>query len=71
MQNWLSDCQDKFFVDNPLSVKENYEHVLDFALHLCRLFWVLVSLDFSIGRTVVCLRITMVHPALIASNNPG
>jgi hypothetical protein len=35
------DClayQDKFFVNNPLDVKENYEHGLDFALYLSRLF---------------------------------
>jgi hypothetical protein len=31
------------FVNNPLDVKENYEHALDFGL---------VSLDFSIGRIV-------------------
>jgi hypothetical protein len=24
-------CQDKFFVNNPLDVKENYEHALDFS----------------------------------------
>jgi hypothetical protein len=27
-------CQDEFFVNNPLDVKENDEHALDFALHL-------------------------------------
>jgi hypothetical protein len=27
-------CQDEFFVNNPLDVKENYKHALDFALHL-------------------------------------
>jgi hypothetical protein len=30
-------CQDKFFVNNPLDVKENGERALDFALHLSRL----------------------------------
>jgi hypothetical protein len=30
--------QDEFFVTNPLDVKENYEHALDFASHLYRLF---------------------------------
>jgi hypothetical protein len=25
-------CQDEFFVNNPLDVKENDEHALDFAL---------------------------------------
>jgi hypothetical protein len=28
----------EFFVNNPLDVKENYEHALDFAFRLSRLF---------------------------------
>jgi hypothetical protein len=32
-------------VNNPLDVKENYEHALDFALRLSLLFSVSVSLD--------------------------
>jgi hypothetical protein len=32
-------CQDDFFVNNPLDVKENYEHALNFVLHLTRLFF--------------------------------
>jgi hypothetical protein len=39
-------CQDEFFVDNPPYVKGKYEHALDFALQLCRLFSVSESLDF-------------------------
>jgi hypothetical protein len=35
-----SACQGKFFVNNPLDVRENDEHALDFTLH------------FSTGRTV-------------------
>jgi hypothetical protein len=31
-------CQNKFFVNNPLDVKENDEHALDLALHLSHLF---------------------------------
>jgi hypothetical protein len=31
-------CQDEFLLNNPLDVKENDEHALDFALHLSRLF---------------------------------
>jgi hypothetical protein len=31
-------CQDDFFANNPLDVKENYEHAPDFALHMSRLF---------------------------------
>jgi hypothetical protein len=38
-------CQDKFFVNNLLDVKENYEHALEFVFHLSRLL-VSVSLDF-------------------------
>jgi hypothetical protein len=30
----------------PLDAKENYEHALDFALHLSRLFTVSVSSDW-------------------------
>jgi hypothetical protein len=32
-------CQDEFLVNNPLDVKENDEHALDFALDLPHLFW--------------------------------
>jgi hypothetical protein len=31
-------CQDEFFVNNPLNVKENYEHAFDFAIHLFQHF---------------------------------
>jgi hypothetical protein len=31
-------CQDKFFVNNPLDMKDNDEHTLEFVLHLSRLF---------------------------------
>jgi hypothetical protein len=41
-------CQNEFFVNNPLDVKENDEHAFDFALHLSRRFSVSVSLDFSV-----------------------
>jgi hypothetical protein len=30
-------CQDEFFVNSPLDIKENYEHALDFAHHLSHL----------------------------------
>lgn len=36
---WEIDClvyRDDFLANNPLNVKENYEHVRDFALHLSR-----------------------------------
>jgi hypothetical protein len=32
------DCQDEFFMSNPLDVKENDERALELALHLSRLF---------------------------------
>jgi hypothetical protein len=32
-------CQDIFFVNNPLNVKQNDEHALYFALHLSCLFY--------------------------------
>jgi hypothetical protein len=31
-------CHNKLFLNNPLDVKENDEHALDFALQLSRLF---------------------------------
>jgi hypothetical protein len=31
-------CQDELFMNNLLVAKENYEHALDFALHLSHLF---------------------------------
>jgi hypothetical protein len=32
-------CQDEFLMDNPLNVKENDEHALDFALRRSWLFF--------------------------------
>jgi len=32
-------CWDKFFVHNPLDVKESDDHALDIAFHLPGLFW--------------------------------
>jgi len=32
-------CCDKFFVHNPLDVKESDDHALDIAFHLSGLFW--------------------------------
>jgi hypothetical protein len=42
-----SSFQDEFFVNNLLDVKENYDHALDLALHLSRLFSVPLRLDFK------------------------
>jgi hypothetical protein len=36
-------CQDKFFVNNPLDVKENYEHAPDFTFRLSRSRWIWIS----------------------------
>jgi hypothetical protein len=55
-------------VNNPLDVKQNNEHALDFALHLSCLF-------FSLGEfglfLLVCLRDITLNPALVTSDNPG
>ena len=32
-------CWDKFFVHNPLDVKESQDHALEIAFHLSGLFW--------------------------------
>jgi len=32
-------CWDKFFMHNPLDVKESDDHALDIAFHLSGLFW--------------------------------
>ena len=32
-------CWDKFFVHNPLDVKESYDHALDIAFRLSGLIW--------------------------------
>jgi hypothetical protein len=29
-------CQDEFFANNPLDIRENYEHALDLAFHVSR-----------------------------------
>jgi len=38
-QNLQLACWDKFFVHNPLDVKESYDHALEIAFHLSGLFW--------------------------------
>jgi hypothetical protein len=38
MRNWVLACQDEFFVNNRLDVKENDERIAYFAPHLSRLF---------------------------------
>jgi hypothetical protein len=50
--------QDKLFVNNPLDVKENDKHSLDFALH------------FPLGGLLLCLIVITIDLALITSDNP-
>jgi hypothetical protein len=52
-------CQDEVFVNNPLDVQENDEHVYEFALY------------FQLGRLLPCLRVITVNPALVISDDPG
>jgi hypothetical protein len=46
-------------VNSPLNVKENYEHLLDFALH------------FPLGELQLCLRGITINEVLVTSDNPG
>jgi hypothetical protein len=64
----LLACQDKLFMNNPLDIKENVEHALDFAVHLSHFFrswwvWTFPSL--------LCLRVITINPALVTSNSFG
>ena len=47
-----SACWDKFFMHNPLDVKESDDHALEIAFHLSCLFLALVTWSFSTGRIV-------------------
>jgi hypothetical protein len=40
--------QDELFFNNPLDVKENNEHAIDFALHLSRLSFVLGEFGLTV-----------------------
>jgi hypothetical protein len=46
-------------MNNPLDAKEYYEHALNFAPH------------FPLGGLLLCLRVIIVNPALVNSDNPG
>jgi hypothetical protein len=46
-------------VNNPRNVKENYEHTSDFALH------------FLLGESLFCLRVIIINPTLVTSDNLG
>ena len=41
---------EKFFMHNPLGVKESDEHALEIAFHTSGPFWALVTWGFSTGR---------------------
>jgi hypothetical protein len=45
-------------MNNPLDIKENYEHALDF------------SLRFPLGGLLLCLRVINVNSALVTSDKP-
>ena len=47
-----SACWDKFFMHNPLDVKESDDHALEIAFHLSGPFLALVTCGFSTGRIV-------------------
>jgi hypothetical protein len=51
-------CQDEFFVNNLLDVKDNDEHAPDVALH------------FSLEGLLHCLTVITINPAFITSDNP-
>jgi len=64
-------CWDKFFMHNPLDVKESDDHDLDIAFHLSGLFWPWWRGAFPLGGLSLCLRVITVNPALITSDDPG
>jgi hypothetical protein len=58
-------------MNNPLEVKENDEHSLDFALHLPHLSQSRWIGTFLLGGLLFCLRVITVNAALITSDNLG
>ena len=64
-------CWDKFFVNNPLDIKEGDDHALEIAFHLSGLFWPWWRGAFPLGGLLLCLRVVIVNPALITSDDPG
>ena len=65
-----SACWDRFFVQNPLYVKESDDHALEIAFHLSGLFWPWWRGAFPLGGLSLCLRVVTVNPALITSDDP-
>jgi hypothetical protein len=64
-------CQEEFFVNNPLDVKEDDEHAPDVALHLSRLLRSRQICTFPLGGFLLCLRIITINLVLITGDNPG
>ena len=61
-------CWDKFFMRNPLDVKESDDHALENAFHLSGLFWLWWLAAFPLGRMSRCLRVVTVNPAIVTCN---
>jgi len=60
---------DKFFVHNPLDVKESDDHALEISFHLSSLFWPWRRGTFPLGGLSLCLRVVTVNQALITSDD--
>jgi hypothetical protein len=64
-------CWDKFFVHNPLDIKESDDHAHDIAFHLSGLFLALVMWGFSTGTIVALCQGLNRKPSFITSDDPG
>jgi len=67
-------CWNKFFVHNPLDIKESDDHddhALNIAFHLSGLSWPWQHGAFPLGGLLLCLRFVTVNLALITSDEPG
>jgi hypothetical protein len=69
MLNWLFGLSGRIILKNSLDVKENYDHPLDFALHLSRLFqsrWVWIfRVRLMLSSSNACLIIARVSVSLV------
>jgi hypothetical protein len=55
MWNWLFGLPGRILCEQPLDDKENYEHAVDFALHLSRLFRSRWVCTFPLGGLLLSL----------------
>jgi hypothetical protein len=62
---------DKFFVYNPLDLKERDDHTVDIVFHLPGPFLALMTWGFSTGRVVDLSQGPNHNPALITNDDPG